>query len=146
MNRHVRFLFLISILVSIAGCSVRPQPITYGKDGCHFCRMTIVDRQHATQLVTKKGKVFNFDAMECMINYTKEIDTNKVELYLCNHYTAPEELIDATKATFLISEGIPSPMGAFLTAFDTEESAIKAKEEHGGVLYTWKELLDHFYK
>ena len=29
--------------------------------------MTIVDRQHAAEAVTSKGKVFKFDAIECMV-------------------------------------------------------------------------------
>ena len=44
-------------------------------------------------------------------------DASEVELYLTNNYTEPEVLIDATKAIFLISENVPSPMGAFLSAF-----------------------------
>ena len=54
--------------------------------------------------------------------------------------------MDATKATYLVSEGIPSPMGEFLTAFDTLEEAQKAHQEHGGQLYTWKEIKTKFEK
>jgi copper chaperone NosL len=105
--------------------------------------MTIVDRQHAAQLVTKKGKTFKFDAIECMLNHMKEIDTSTVALYLCNYYSEPGEFISSEKATYLISDNIPSPMGEFLTAFDSVESASMAKEENGGVLYSWNELLNH---
>ncbi len=136
----------ILLIVLLAGCTIKPQPINYGTDGCHFCRMTIVDQQHAAQFVTKKGKAFKFDAIECMINYQKEIDTNDIALYLCNHFTNPEELIDATEATFLISEGIPSPMGEYLTAFKTQEEAQEALEKHEGTLFTWDELLKKFEK
>nr|WP_299384009.1 nitrous oxide reductase accessory protein NosL [Allomuricauda sp.] len=137
----------ISVLVSIfslmlwANCTPKPQEISYGADGCHFCRMTIVDAQHAAQLVTKKGKVFKFDAIECMLNHMETIDSNTVALKLCNHYNQPQELIDATEATFLISKGIPSPMGAYLTAFTSRERAQVAQKEHEGKLYTWNELL-----
>jgi copper chaperone NosL len=33
--------------------------------------MTIVDKVHAAEIVTKKGKVCKFDATECMINYER---------------------------------------------------------------------------
>jgi len=134
----------IAILLLFLSCNVSPQPINYGSDGCAFCKMTIVDKVHAAEIVTKKGKVYKFDAMECMINYMKDFNTSEIELYLSNNYTEPEVLIDATEATFLISENIPSPMGAFLSAFKSKADAEKFKAEKGGELYTWEELLAKF--
>jgi len=134
---------IIALLLLFISCNVSPQAIDYGNDGCHFCRMTIVDKVHAAEVVTKKGKVYKFDASECMINFMKEFDTNEIELYLSNNYTEPEALIDATKATFLISENIPSPMGAFLTAFKNNTDAEKVQKEKGGELYSWNELITY---
>ncbi|GLU45211.1 hypothetical protein Musp01_28350 [Muricauda sp. NBRC 101325] len=102
--------------------------------------MTIVDKQHAAQLVTKKGKVFNFDAAECMMNQLKEWDESTMELFLVNDFDRPGELVDAQKATYLISENIPSPMGAFLSAFSEKEAAQYTLEGNGGELLTWTEL------
>jgi copper chaperone NosL len=133
------FLFALTG-VFVMGCKVAPEPIDYGSDVCHFCSMTIVDQQHAAQFVTKKGKVFKFDAAECMLNHLKEIDDSQLALFLVNDYKAPGELIDATKATYLISQGIPSPMGEFLTAFENSEDAEQAKLEHRGDLLSWNEL------
>lgn len=136
--------FLVVILLALSGCTSTPKPIVYGSDACHFCSMTIVDKQHAAQFMTKKGRSYTFDASECMLNHLKEIEADKVGLYLVNDYNAPGEVIDATKATFLISENIPSPMGAFLTAFATKEAAQNAQVENQGRLYTWNELLQRF--
>ena len=105
--------------------------------------MTIVDKVHAAEIVTKKGKVYKFDATECMVNFMDDFDTNEIELYLSNNYTEAESLIDATQATFLISENIPSPMGAFLSAFKNKADAKKMQADKGGELYTWNELLAH---
>ncbi|WP_343487247.1 nitrous oxide reductase accessory protein NosL [Allomuricauda sp. d1] len=135
---------LISSVLFLFACSIRPKPIAYGETGCHFCKMTVVDKQHAAQLVTTKGKVFNFDASECILNYIKEIDSTSVGLVLANDYNNPGELIDATQATFLISEGIPSPMGEYLTAFSNKDDAQEALNEHGGRLFTWEELKQRF--
>jgi copper chaperone NosL len=106
--------------------------------------MTIVDKLHAAEIVTKKGKVYKFDATECMIHFMDEFDTSEIALYLSNNYTKPEELIDARKATFLISENISSPMGAFLSAFKNKVDAENTKVDKTGTLYTWEELLVHF--
>jgi copper chaperone NosL len=106
--------------------------------------MTIVDKVHAAEIVTTKGKVYKFDATECMINFMDEFETSNIELFLSNNYSTPEELIDSKEATFLISENVPSPMGAFLSAFKNKEDAVKLKDEKGGEIYTWEELLKKF--
>lgn len=135
---------LISILLVFLACNVSPKPIDYGNEACYYCKMTIVDKIHATEIVTKKGKIYQFDAAECMVNFFMDFDNSKVKLFLTNTYNNPETLIDATKATYLISENIPSPMGAFLTAFEIKEDAVKMKSKKGGDIYTWEELLIHF--
>ncbi|MEZ4796484.1 MAG: nitrous oxide reductase accessory protein NosL [Flavobacteriaceae bacterium] len=135
---------LVALLLLLLGCNVSPQAIDYGNDGCHFCKMTIVDKVHGAEIVTNKGKVYKFDASECMINFLYEFeDSSEIRLYLTNHYTEPGVLIDATKATFLISENVPSPMGAFLTAIKNKTEAEKIQSEKGGSLYSWEELLVH---
>jgi copper chaperone NosL len=40
--------------------------------------MTIVDKQHAAQFVNDKGKTYNFDAAECLINYLNGIDEENI--------------------------------------------------------------------
>lgn len=134
---------IYALLLLLLGCNASPQAIDYGSDGCHFCKMTIVDKVHGAEIVTKKGKVYKFDASECMVNFLDEFDTSEIALYLTNIYTEPETLIDATQATFLISKNIPSPMGAFLTAFKLKADAEKTQAEKGGTLYSWEELLAH---
>ncbi|MBZ0328007.1 MAG: nitrous oxide reductase accessory protein NosL [Altibacter sp.] len=133
---------LVALLVIVASCNVKPKEINYGEDACHYCSMTIVDRQHASQLVTDKGKVYNFDAIECMVNHLSE-DTTPIALYLVTDYTHPEELIDAKKATFIISPNIPSPMKANLSALESKAKAEELKASKGGELYSWEALLDH---
>ena len=133
---------IIALLFLFFNCNVSPQGIDYGNDGCHFCKMTIVDKVHAAEIVTKKGKVYTFDATECMVNFLNDFETSEIELYLSNHFSEPEALIDATQATFLISENVPSPMGAFLTAFKTKDAAKIVLNEKGGKLYSW----DEFYE
>ncbi|OBX22570.1 MULTISPECIES: nitrous oxide reductase accessory protein NosL [Bizionia] len=140
----MKHLILILLLgVTFTSCTVKPEPINYGQDACHFCKMTIVDKVHAAEVVTHKGKVYKFDATECMVNFMDDFDTAEIKLYLTNHFNQPETLIDATNATFLISKNVPSPMGAFLTAFKTKQEAETVQAEQGGEIYTWDALLQH---
>lgn len=142
--KALKYFSIFTLLLLFFSCNVSPEPINYGSDGCHYCSMTIVDKTHAAEVVTNKGKAYKFDATECMIHFMDEFETSEIELYLSNNYTEPETLINATKATFLISENIPSPMGAFLTAFKNKADAEKLQADKGGELYTWKTLLDKF--
>ena len=144
MNTLKQTIILLTLALVIIGCGSGPQPIDYGQDGCHFCKMTIVDKVHAAEVVTHKGKIYKFDATECMLNFMNEFDTSQIKLYLSNDYTKPESLIDATQATFLISENIPSPMGAFLSAFENASDAQSTQAKKGGELYTWEELKTKF--
>ena len=125
-------------------CAVEPAEMSYGKDLCHYCKMTIVDTQHAAQMVTGKGKAYKYDAIECMMRHLAEWEGTPVELYLVNDYSAPKVMIDARQAHFLISQAIPSPMGAFLSAFGDGDIAGKTLEEKGGDLYSWASLKERY--
>lgn len=139
-------IFSILVAIGLISCTIEPKPIEYGKDACYYCEMTIVDKIHGAELVTKKGKVYKFDAAECMVYHIHEVDTSEIALYLTNGFKHPEKLIDATKATYLISKQVPSPMGANLSAFNSKEDAANLLAEKGGKLYTWHALLKKMNK
>lgn len=134
----------ISLLIAISSCHVKPGPINYGQDGCHFCKMTIVDNQHAAQIVTTKGKSYKYDAIECMMNDYKDWDRPDVRYFLVADYSAPGLLADAKIASYLISPGLPSPMGANLTAFEKKSARDEKYLEHQGKKLDWKGLLNEF--
>lgn len=143
-KRNLGLIFSSLMALSFTACKVSPEPIAYGLDGCYFCSMTIVDKQHASQIVTKKGKSYKFDATECMLNWLNDNDSAAIALFLVNDFDEPGKLIDATKATYLRSENIPSPMGAFLSAFGHQDTAERVSSENQGQLYTWDELKRQF--
>jgi len=135
---------VLIVLFAAVGCTAGPRPIEYGQVSCHSCSMTVVDRQHAAQLVTDKGKTYVFDAIECMVNDLNK-NPNKDFAYISvNDYNRPAELIDAREATFLISPEIPSPMGAYLTAFSTRVEATKVMKDKGGEIFDWEALREYF--
>jgi len=144
MKKHLT-VSLMALFTCIS-CTVGPKPIDYGHVGCHYCSMTIVDKQHAAQLVTQKGKAFNFDAIECMLNHLKDGDESTMALFLVNDFDRPGELVDAQKATYLISENIPSPMGEYLSAFASKEAATYTRNMQDGDLFTWEEIKKRFQR
>lgn len=129
---------MASLLLS--ACTPSPKDIEYGHDVCHYCKMTIMDAQHAAEAVTDKGKVYKFDAIECMVNFELENKDKEYAFLLVNDYNRPKKLIDARSSYFLVSQNIPSPMGAFLTAFENEKAASETKEKKGGEIYDWDSL------
>ncbi len=128
-------LFLSVILLCYA-CSVAPQKIEFGKDVCSYCDMAIVDRVHAAEVVTNKGKAFKFDAIECLIHHLTEKNETDMAFVLVTDFLNPEVFINATEAQYLISEKIKSPMGANLTAFSSKENAAYKNETFNN----WKKI------
>jgi copper chaperone NosL len=139
-------ILILLILLLISSCSVESQPINYGSDACEFCKMTIVENRWAAEIVTEKGKVFKYDAIECMMNYMNrnEIASSNLALLLVDDYAQPGVLIEATKATYIISDAIPSPMGAFLSAFGNAKDAETTVAEKGGEVFDFQELKSRY--
>jgi copper chaperone NosL len=132
-------------ILFMGSCSVEPQPIKYGVDACHSCKMGIVQQKFGAEIVTKKGKIYKYDAIECaMQDILENWDENKLEYILVIDYNNPTNLIDATKAFHLKSEKLPSPMGAYLSSYVTLEMAQTAKEKDGGEVMDWNTLKERF--
>lgn len=134
---------LIILMLFIAGCSVKPEAIRYGKDACDFCRMTIIEPKFGGEIVTKKGKVHKFDAVECLANYYKAHlpEANNFEIILVADYSASGKMLDARKAVFLQDNNIGSPMGANLATFPDRETAEKMNISKQGKIMDWNEML-----
>lgn len=81
----IKYTFTFSFFVLLA-CQVKQKKINYGTDHCEFCQMTIVDKQHAAQVVTKKGKAYSFDAIECMVHYSEKMDPSTIGLFLSANF------------------------------------------------------------
>ena len=144
--RIINYLSAVFIAILIAACNPESEPIVYGQDKCDYCRMSIVDQRFGCEVVTQKGKIYKYDAVECMVNYIdREVeDESKLKFILTNSYDSPGELIDANTCHYLISENMPSPMGMYLNPFKSLDIATKSKEEHLGVIFSWAELRADF--
>ena len=137
-------LMLISLVFSIAllSCSAQPEPIQYGTDLCHHCKMTLMDQKFGAELVTKKGKVFKFDDVNCLLRYMRSGAIAKKEYkgVLVVNFAKKAELLPVSAASFLLADYVISPMGSRVAAFHTQEAALLFKGIREGVIYTWTEL------
>ena len=133
-------------MLVLSSCSTDPVPLEYDKDQCDLCKMTISEVKFGAEIVTKKGKPFKYDAVECMLNAVSlgNVKTDEIGGYFVIDAANPKLLTDAVKATYLISDNFPSPMGANLSAFANKPDAEKFQKDFGGELKTWDDLLIKF--
>jgi len=147
MEKKIISYSFISVLIFIlTSCQPKEKAIVYGQDECQHCRMMIVENQYGTELVTKKSKVYKFDSVECLIDYlrTDEIDENEVALSLVTSFNQPEVLRPVKDSYYLYSIKLPSPMGMFLTAFESKGAAEEAKSKYGGEVMDWELLIKKY--
>jgi copper chaperone NosL len=141
----MKFKNLVALLIPMLfSCSVEPQAIDYGSSQCHFCKMTIVDSQHASEIVTVKGKSYMYDAIECMLNDLQNRNQTEIKLYLVADYQNPGNLIDVSEAHFLICDAIPSPMGAYLSAFSDQNKRDELSDNNEGDNFGWHQIKAKF--
>jgi copper chaperone NosL len=108
--------------------------------------MTLVDRKFGAEVVTKKGKVYKFDDVNCMVNYLNsgEVEDRDIAHRLVIDFATPEKLIPVEHAFFLKSDNIKSPMASQVAAFEKKEELDKLKKELTGVYLVWGELVTQF--
>ena len=140
-----KIILFVLITASFYSCTVEPTPIEYGSDHCYFCDMTVVDKTHASQYTTKKGRSYSFDAVECLVRKLNQ-DNNESEMAFIqvSDYANPGDLTAGALATYLVSKKIKSPMGANLSAFSDVETAKKVQSMHGGEIFTWQQIKEKF--
>lgn len=145
---HIKSLILLFVcslvLSSFAACGTDgPQSIRYGQDQCIYCKMTISDPRFGTQIVTNKGRAFNFDDVQCMIAFIKAGDVDRAdikEIYLPD-YANDHVLMPAKEMILLKSESLKSPMRGDIAAFTKQADLDEAQKIHGGEVLTWDDLL-----
>ncbi len=144
MNRISSILWLATI--AITACKPAIKPIEYGTDKCSHCRMSVVDQRFGCQLVTGKGKTYSFDAVECMIQFigTQGEEESMIAILATNTLDKPGVLSDAKGMVYLVSENMPSPMGAYINPFYDNAAALKNQQKNGGDIYTWDQLTEQF--
>ena len=136
---------ILALVCILAGCSHAPEPILYGKDACAHCKMTIMDNRFAAELITAKGKLFKFDASECMAAFLKEnqeVASDAKSVFLVCDFTRPGEFADARKSFFLRDSSLSSPMGGNLAAFISRPAADAAKKDKSAQIYNWSLLVN----
>lgn len=140
----MRIFLVLIVLLFIMSCQVEPVPIEYGYDQCDACKMIISDQRFGSELITTKGKVFKYDAIECLLPQLKEHGADHYEYVLVTDYLNPGNFIDYYDATFVICKDIPSPMGGNLSAYRSFVDLGKQLEGKAAMILGSGELIEKF--
>lgn len=140
MNKIAVWIGLLCFFL-IVSCSVKPEPIAFGQDHCDYCKMSIADPKFGAELVTDKGKIFKFDALECMVPYLQENNDTEYAYILAIAYDEPGELKPVSDLTFAFSDEFNSPMGGNVAGLSQAAALAEGLEP-----MNWQEIKNHSFK
>jgi len=142
-SRNIVYLLLLVEVILLSSCSKESPKINYGHDLCSECSMQIMDTKYGAVLITKKGKAYKFDSIECLVDfYLKNvIPRDEDESMWVIDFTKPKTLIKAESAIYIRNDHFHSPMGINVAAFITEDAAEKIMNRYGGDKLSWTDLL-----
>ncbi len=129
--------------ISFTSCNTEPEKINYGKDLCSDCSMTIIEPQFASEIITKKGRIYKFDDIHCISHFIQgqKIKQKEIGKIVFIEYENNDRFVDAASANFVISPRLKSPMNGNAIAFATKDLAEKKASETNGVVKNWNDIL-----
>jgi len=143
----MKILPAVPLIVLLLSCKVEPEPLQYGQDACHTCKMILMDKKFGAELVSSKGKIYKFDDINCMLAFYNSGETGNNQAFayrLVVDYSQPTKLIEAGDAFYLKSPEIKSPMASQIAAFEKKESMDERKKKTRGIYLVWGELVTQF--
>ena len=139
-----KIIFVWVIIILLASCENKTEPINYGQDECAFCTMRINDDKYSAKIVETDGKLHKFDSIECLTDFALVQDyvDDTEHSFMISDYYSPGNFIDARSSMFVRSDNFSSPMGLNVMAFDSKEIADKFMSENGGDQFSWIDVVN----
>ena len=125
----MRIVVAIAMVTFVFGCTSGPKDVRYGLERCAHCMMVIDDDRFVAQLVTSKGKVFSFDAVECLARYNTDDSQHSRWVWSRLDGGAWKR---AEESRYVHNESVRSPMGGNVVLIDNTD----ATEQ----VLTWEEM------
>jgi copper chaperone NosL len=145
-KKNITTTAIVLLCLTLVACKVEPEPLHFGKDGCHSCKMTLMDNKFGAEILTTKGKIYKFDDANCMLTFynSGQVPTDEMKEILIIDFSKPAKLIDARNALYVRSEFIKSPMASNVAAFESNEDLKNMNAEWKGIQLSWGELQTQF--
>ena len=125
------------LLCAAFACGVRdttpPAPWEPGVHQCAFCRMTVIDRGFASQIVAPDDEPNFFDDMGCLANYLAKQTTPvaRAVVYVADRRTG--EWVPAADAVYTRVDTLRAPMGSHIVAHRSADSRAGDAESATGI-------------
>jgi nitrous oxidase accessory protein len=133
-------LLALALLV-IGACQRAPRPLVAGTDACAYCRMGISDVRFGGELQSGSGRLFTFDAIECLASFfiaARERDDIRA-VWVADYESST--LVPVDSAVFLRLRGVQSPMGHALAAFDVRNAGTVRLAQYGSDIMRWSDVV-----
>ena len=104
--------------------------------------MVISDERYAAAFSNEQGEFFKFDDIGCMKRYEEE--NKMIPKYEWVHDHESHAWVEVSKAFFVHSIQLGTPMGYGIVAFSNRASAEKLSSTQEGQLITWDQIPKFF--
>ena len=144
----LRSLFLL-LIVFLGGCAqgvgeLKPPDIRYGEDVCAECNMIISDPRYASgyayEISPGRYESVLFDDIGDMLMHADKHPEHKIVAWYVHDFGS-QEWLDATKASFVHSATLQTPMASGVAAHASTDAAMKQAQEMNGEVLDWDSLL-----
>ncbi len=127
---NVRSALLVALLVAPLtacddGLEDGPPSVRLAHDVCDECNMIISDARWATATIVQGPRGPEpklFDDFNCQVRYETEHSDLQIHARWSNDHASPE-WFETKNATFVLSEGLRTPMGSSIAAFANKPDA-----------------------
>lgn len=103
--------------------------------------MNIADLRFAGELQSRSGRIFTFDAIECLASFFIDARArDDVRAVWVSDYES-SELVPVDSAVFLRLRGVQSPMGRGLAAFDARNAGATRLAQYGSDIMRWPDVV-----
>jgi len=136
----VRSLLVLAAL-AVACAATGPEPLRLNEDPCDFCRMTISDSRFGGEAITRAGRIYKFDSIECLVGWARTATAGTVRALYVIDAQHPGTFVAADSAGFLKDGFMNSPMGKGFAAFPSVKAAEEQRAVLGGRVMSWAEVL-----
>lgn len=136
----MKILGLFLLILGLSSCKHEFEPVQFGSDACTYCKMTIIDKKYACEMINSKGKIFKFDDLVCMRNFISENKLSEEDklLFVADFIGGKPDFLDAKKSLYLHDGYFKSPMNGNYAAYSSSDAARSLKDSLGLSLLTWK--------
>jgi copper chaperone NosL len=137
-----RFFTILTTLVLFSACSAKFESVDYGHDACTHCKMTIMDKRFAAEILTRKGRAYKFDDIACLKKYMAEehIAEADVTIFVADYEDPGSKFLDARQVVYLHGDLFKSPMNGNLAAFPIAGNITPLRDSSHTDLLKWENL------